>query len=484
MAITYIHTQLQTSIRDLQSNFQQMTTILTKQIQNSNHLNHQLDEIKLGIIDLVKGKLSPMILPPELLQTTINDIQKLLNSKYPEFYVAHTQVDQIYKSDKFLYARQNNSLFITIKLPISAHKHNLKLYDIMSFPVPINSTSTQATQLLDLPNHFVISADQQFYTMLTNTELNKCSGDSSTHCFFNKASIPITTESCILALFTNSKEKVHALCDFRFLHDAIKPSIHELGVSSVVVYRSPILSMECAKQHKMVKGCDYCIFALPCRCSLITEKFFFPPRLTSCHTQTNNITKLHPSQLNHAKAMPTNVPSFIYKQPAKPVETPETFNIEFEVAWDHIIFLLCLLNFIWFLVNAYSIIKQNNLNKSMIKLEITSGDLCVLLSVVQLPLFPVKCHIEQPSDITNLSIQGPLYARKLHLNLENLSVTNTLTNKTLKIPESIKLNFFESIRLKKILRKTFFVYIHVQHNGFLRLLSAHHSDVSTLLENP
>ena len=611
MAITYIHTQLQTSIRDLQSNFEQMTTILTKQIQNSNHLNHQLDEIKLGIIDLVKGKLSPLILPPELIQTTINDIQKLLNSKYPEFYVAHTQVDQIYKSDKSLYARQNNSLFITIKLPISAHKHNLKLYDIMSFPVPINSTSTQATQLLDLPNHFVISADQQFYTMLKNTELNKCSGNSPIHCFFNKALIPITTESCILALFTNSKEKVHALCDFRFLHDAIKPSIHELGVSSVVVYRSPILSMECAKQHKMVKGCDYCIFALPCRCSLITEKFFFPPRLTSCHTQTNNTTKLHPfnlvllqeffdntkiqnvfadttyanplnvtvpnfkiyqhdmhkiiaddkndhlslsrmtdqvkndqvifqsltepllegqlkiepqwpdlnaflifatmaaicgctlfmtwtyfkmrkltamvaalSQLNHAKAMPTNVPSFIYKQPAKPVETPETFNIEFEVAWDHIIFLLCLLNFIWFLVNAYSIIKRNSLNKSMIKLEITSGDLCVLLSVIQLPLCPVMCHIEQPSDITNLSIQGPLYARKLHLNLENLSVTNTLTNKTLKIPQSIKLNFFETIRLKKILRKTFFVYIHVQHNGFLRLLSAHHSDVSTLLENP
>ena len=135
-------------------------------------------------------------------------------------------------------------------------------------------------------------------------------------------------------------------------------------------------------------------------------------------------------------------------------------------------------------MNAYSIIKRNSLNKSMIKLEITSGDLCVLLSVVQLPLCPVMCHIEQPSDVTSLSIQGPLYARKLHLNLENLSVTNTLTNKTLKIPQTIKLNFFESIRLKKILRKTFFVYIHVQHNGFLRLLSAHHSDFSTLLENP
>ena len=124
MAKNYIHTQLQTSIRDLQSYFKHMTSILTKQIQQSNHLNNQLDEIKLGIIDLVKGKLSPLILPPEMLKNTITEIQGLLNSKYPEFYVVHTPVDQLYKSEIFLYARYNNTLFITIKLPISAHKHN------------------------------------------------------------------------------------------------------------------------------------------------------------------------------------------------------------------------------------------------------------------------------------------------------------------------------------------------------------------------
>ena len=47
MAVTYIHTQLQISIRDLQSSFEQMSSILTKQIQQSNQFNQQLDEIKL-----------------------------------------------------------------------------------------------------------------------------------------------------------------------------------------------------------------------------------------------------------------------------------------------------------------------------------------------------------------------------------------------------------------------------------------------------
>ena len=129
------------------------------------------------------------------------------------------------------------------------------------------------------------------------SELNKCKGEKPLHCFFSKPLTPITTESCILALFTNSKEKVHALCNFRFLQNAIKLSIHEIGISSIVVYRSPILSMECSKQHKMIKGCDYCIIALPCRCLLFTEKFYFPPRLTACHNHTNNVTKLHPFNL-------------------------------------------------------------------------------------------------------------------------------------------------------------------------------------------
>ena len=149
MAINYIHGQIQTNVRDLQSNFEHIMTILTKQIQHSNHLNHQLDKLKLEVTDLVKRKLSSLLLQPDILQTTISSVQQLLNSKYPGFYVTHPPVTQLYTSNKFLFVRQNNSLFITIKLPISAHKHNLKLFGVKSFPIPINTTSNHATQLLN-----------------------------------------------------------------------------------------------------------------------------------------------------------------------------------------------------------------------------------------------------------------------------------------------------------------------------------------------
>ena len=137
---------------------------------------------------------------------------------YPGFHVSHTPIKQLYTSNQFLLARQNNTLFITLKLPISTQKDALKLFDVLAFPVSINTMSEHATQHLSLPSHFAISANHEFYTTFSETEINKCTGDKHRYCFFNKALLPIMTQSCILALFTNSKETVHLLCDFRFTH--------------------------------------------------------------------------------------------------------------------------------------------------------------------------------------------------------------------------------------------------------------------------
>ena len=184
------------------------------------------------------------------------------------------------------------------------------------------------------------------------------------------------------------------------------------------------------------------------------------------------------------KSMSTEIPSFIYITAAKPTAASESFKLDFDLACDHVIFLLCLLSFVCFFLNIYRIIRRNNLNKSMLKLEITSGDLCVLLSVMKLPLCPVFCRIELPHDVANLTLYGPWYDRKLSLNWDKFSVTNTLTSHTMLVPEMLKLNFLDAIRLKKILKNPCFVYIHVPHNGFLRMLSENQSEISTLLDRP
>ena len=140
-------------------------------------------------------------------------------------------------------------------------------------------------------------------------------------------------------------------------------------------------------------------------------------------------------------------------------------QIDIQSEWPD---LNAILIFACFLLNAYCMVRKfKRINASGLKLEVTSGTSCVLLPVLKLPLCPVFCHIEMPHDVANLSVHGPWHSKKLYLNWGNFSVTNTLTNHTMLVPEKLNLNLWETHKLKKILRKPFFMYIHVQHNGFL-----------------
>ena len=47
--------------------------------------------------------------------------------------------------------------------------------------------------------------------------------------------------------------------------------------------------------------------------------------------------------------------------------------------------------------------KFKRIHASMLKLEVTSGDSCVLLPVLKLSLF---CHIEVPDDVANYQYMG------------------------------------------------------------------------------
>lgn len=298
IAIHYVTTQLKRSESSLQRTFQDMTAVLVHQLQNANALNHQLDELKLGILDLANGRLSPLIIPLDTLQSTLNNVQSILSKKYPGFYVATIAAAEMYQNSNFLYTRNDSVLYVTVKIPITNSEHALHLYKVTSKPVPINDTSIDATQLLDLPAYFAISHNQQFYLLMTQSQLETCKGTHHKFCHLNLPLIPILKDTCSLALFANSRDKIHKLCQFRFIQKVIKPEVIELNYNQVLLYQSPILSMECNGEHKMIKGCNFCIFDLPCQCSLSSTDFFLPPRLVSCKNNTQmDIDKLHPVNL-------------------------------------------------------------------------------------------------------------------------------------------------------------------------------------------
>ena len=78
-------------------------------------------------------------------------------------------------------ARNKHSLYIIVKFPITSHREPLQLdlYNVISYPVPINSTASHATKIIQLPTYFAVTSHQQYNTTFTTAELATCQHDST-----------------------------------------------------------------------------------------------------------------------------------------------------------------------------------------------------------------------------------------------------------------------------------------------------------------
>ena len=121
-----------------------------KQVKNSNHLNYELDEFKLGIIDLVKHRISPLLITPLVLKAALGDVKRLLEKNYSGFGLILQDIQEIYLSGDFLFAGNHSNIYVALKLPIAFRLKPFILYKITSHPVPINETAFHATTLFNL----------------------------------------------------------------------------------------------------------------------------------------------------------------------------------------------------------------------------------------------------------------------------------------------------------------------------------------------
>ena len=156
-----------------------------------------------------------------------------------------------------------------------------------------------ATQLKSLSDYFAITHHRDHYVTLSSKDLVNCqySLGSTTLCDSNLALTPITNSDCTLALFSNNRMQVQQLCDFRYAPSLLKTDMIEISPTSVLVYNSPNLALNCPKEEKVIQGCKFCIVHVPCRCSLSTNSLYFSPRLVNCYNSTTNYTVVHPVNL-------------------------------------------------------------------------------------------------------------------------------------------------------------------------------------------
>ena len=102
----------------------------------------ELDDIRIAIEDLVHGQLSPIVLPPEILESALIDIHRMLTHQASPYIsiLLERVAARYYRMHNFVAARQGINLLIAVNFHLSADHLDLMLYQLQSFPVPVPAT--------------------------------------------------------------------------------------------------------------------------------------------------------------------------------------------------------------------------------------------------------------------------------------------------------------------------------------------------------
>ena len=118
----------------------------------------------------------------------------------------------------------------------------------------------------------------------------QCKGSTTMFCDFNIALTASASPNCLSAIFTD-------FCEFRFKTNVLPTAMFELSPSHLLLYKTTLLALDCAKGQQILTGCFFCVVKIPCRCSVTANNLYLPPRLGKCNNNTEDITILHPVNL-------------------------------------------------------------------------------------------------------------------------------------------------------------------------------------------
>lgn len=98
---------------------------------------------------------------------------------------------------------------------------------------------------------------------------------------------------CLFNLFQGNTKQIKNTCDFRFLTNELKPHLIQISDTELLVYQTPIITMQCKSFVSELKGCNVCVINIPCHCTVLTQTNKFLSHVASCDSTYQTVTRLH-----------------------------------------------------------------------------------------------------------------------------------------------------------------------------------------------
>jgi hypothetical protein len=278
--VSKVFTQNIKDLRQLQVDVNRLIIKLIEKSANGVRFEQNLQSFLNGMHDLVQRRLSPQLVPEHKLRQTLIDVQRKLRRKYLDFQVVNRHPAFYYQAQDVLYSSHDDSFLVTINIPISSKSALFQVYQVITLPVPLNHTTTHATQLTNIPDYIAISDDRSAYFEMTNADFSLCTGRPIMSCPLTQGQRSVQRPTCAVALFL--QDNPHDYCEFRMKETAVKPNAVEVQSGLVLLSNVTEVILTCRREVIKKPGCMYCVYTIPCECSLVADEFQIPARLTAC----------------------------------------------------------------------------------------------------------------------------------------------------------------------------------------------------------
>ena len=269
---------------------------LTHELSKSKELESSINELLIGLQDVMYNRLSIFVIPVHILQDALTQIEKQLQQTYPAFQIVQKDIHHYYRTPLVACARHNNSIYVTIKVPISSHSKVFNVLEVITVPVPVNSSTNHATQLSNTVPYLAIDTTGQNYIELQANEFSKCTGKHHIHCPFALPQKSLRQLSCLSALYVNDVRNIKMKCDFKFLQYGISHKIHEVSLGQVLLSNISTITFKCSDGQVVKPGCKYCLLDIPCKCAVEADSYIIPEQIDGCK-HIDSISKVFPVNL-------------------------------------------------------------------------------------------------------------------------------------------------------------------------------------------
>lgn len=261
-------------------------TFMLNELRQFTEIHDTITDLANGIDDMIRGVLSPHIIPVEEATRLLANTRRTLERK--QLKLCYQTTRELYQSSNFVFYRSAAELFIILRLPYARHKPLTK-YKTNSFPMPFSGKPGFLTELKNFPTHIIADLKSGIIGELT-TNSNSAFVES-TAVIWHKA----FSKSCAFEILTNNDNEVHKACDFSVRQAGITPTYVNIANGMYVLSNVRQVRTQCRGHitERQTHHCGLCIVHLNCTCSLLSADFNISEEFSTCDaTETSDSSLL------------------------------------------------------------------------------------------------------------------------------------------------------------------------------------------------